>query len=61
MKVKKYDGKDPSGTWKVVDYEGKTIILKSESGKSKQLTGFDGYNSAADAAAATHGGVPVRE
>lgn len=56
--MKNYTGKDYSSTWKVVSYDGKTIVAVIE-GKQRMLVGFDGYRSAA-AAAAKHGGTPVR-
>lgn len=58
--MKKYNGKDFSGTWKVVTSEGKTITFVTQTGKAKQLTGFDGYVSAAEYAV-IYGGTPVRE
>lgn len=58
--MKKYKGIDPSATWKVVTNEGKTITFVTETGKVKELTGFNGYRFAAEYTV-VHGGTPVRE
>lgn len=59
MQKQRYTGKDYSSNWKVVNYEGKTLVVIKD-GKSVTLTGFDGYKSAAKEAA-IYSGNPVRE
>jgi hypothetical protein len=53
-KKQRYNGDDPSGSWKVVSFEGKTL-----SSDEKLLAGFTNYRKAAQAAKAVNG-VPVR-
>lgn len=60
-KEKRYNGVDYSSTWRIANYEGKTLVVEID-GKNRILRGFDGYTSAAELVKElVLDGAPVRE